>query len=108
MPEIPSRIYINGRTGLNGSYVQQSEFRGMRPTYKGPVHPQEREHICLWFDDNRTEWTLSLQSEVGSAHCLAFVSDDAPDPTRITAQQWHIASGVDQGWFQEKLLITDN
>lgn len=106
--EIPRVIYISGRTGLDGRYIQEPKWRGGRPTYRGPVHPQEGEAICLWYDDQRSEWTLSLSSLVASQHCLAFIQDSASDPTRIPPQsKWQIAAGVEQGWFDEELQIRE-
>jgi len=110
MTEIPKVVIIEGKEGLSGKYHQQStsEWRGGRPTYKGPIHPQEGEHVCLWFDDQRSEWTLSLDSMVGSTHCLAFLEkDSASDPSKILPfNLWQVALGQNQGWGQEKLVIT--
>lgn len=103
---VPPAIFISGREGLDGKYIQQKDWRGGRPVYLGPVHPQENEQISLWFDDERSEWTLSLASFMGSAHCLAYVTHGASDPTQIPPQAvWSIASGVQSGWFEERLLI---
>jgi len=108
LTEIPKVIVIEGREGLSGIYNQypSNEWRGGRPTYKGPVHPQENEHVCLWFDDQRSEWTLSLESMMGSNHCLAFTQDPASDPSKISPfQSWQVALGQNQGWGHEKLAI---
>jgi len=108
LTEIPKVVIIQGREGLSGHYSQYppNEWRGGRPTYKGPVHPQENEHVCLWFDDQRSEWTLSLESMIGSNHCLAFTQDPASDPSKISPfHSWQVALGADMGWGHEKLVI---
>jgi len=62
----------------------------------------------MWFDDQRSEWTLSLESMVGTTHCLAFLEkDSASDPSKILPfNDWQVALGQNQGWGQEKLIIT--
>jgi len=108
LTEIPKVVVIQGREGLSGTYNQYppNEWRGGRPTYKGPIHPQENEHVCLWFDDQRSEWTLSLESMIGSNHCLAFTQDPASDPSKISSfHSWQVALGQNQGWGHEKLTI---